>query len=91
MTEIGRMIIYTVETNSKHVGLYIKGIEEVLWYICISETTHNLGKVEKKSVFIFQNHKTYSEWLKYILVYSCKHRSTSFVHVEDVLRWYEYA
>ena len=55
------------------LALYIKGIEEVLWYICINETTHNLGKV-KKSVFIFQNPKTYSEWLKYILVYSCKHR-----------------
>ena len=23
------------------LALYIKGIEEVLWYICISETTHN--------------------------------------------------
>ena len=34
------------------LALYIKGIEEVLWYICISETTHNLGKV-KQIVFLF--------------------------------------
>ena len=35
------------------LALYIKGIEEVLWYICISETTHNLGKVKKKKCFYF--------------------------------------
>ena len=35
------------------LALYIKGTEEVLCYICINETTHNLGKVKKKSVFIF--------------------------------------
>ena len=33
------------------LALYIKGIEEVLWYICISETTHNLGKVNKKCFY----------------------------------------
>ena len=46
----------------------------------------NSGESKKKKVFIFQNHNTYSEWSKYILVYSCRHRSTSFVYVEDVLR-----
>ena len=33
------------------LALYIKGIEEVLWYICISETTHNLGKVKQKCFY----------------------------------------
>ena len=42
------------------------------------KTTTKKKKKKKKT--------TYSEWLKYILVYSCKHRSTSFLHVEDVLR-----
>ena len=61
------------------LALYTKAIEEVLLYL------KALGKV-KKTYFNFQSHDTYSEWSKYIYLYSYNQRSTSYVHVEDVLR-----
>ena len=53
------------------LALYIKVIEEVLLYLRA------------------QSHDTYSEWSKwsnYIYLYSYNQKSTSFAHVEDVLR-----
>ena len=64
--------------------LYIKAVEEVLWYLGAIVTW---GKLKKK--IYFQSHDTYSEWSKwskYIYLYSYSQRSTSFVHVEDALR-----
>ena len=64
------------------LALYIKAIEEVLLYLRALVTW---GKFKKKC-FNFQSHDTYSEWSKYIYLYSYNQRSTSFVHVEAVLR-----
>ena len=36
------------------LALYIKGIEEVLSYICIRGNTHNLEKVKKKRFIFFK-------------------------------------
>ena len=67
------------------LALYIKAIEEVLLYLR-ALVSCNLGKVKK---LCFNFHDIYSEWSKwstYIYLYSYSQRSTSFVHVENVLR-----
>ena len=66
------------------LALYIKAIEEVLLYLRALVTW---GKL-KKNVLIFKvmTHSEWSKWAKYIYLYSYNQRSTSFVHVEDVLR-----
>ena len=66
-------------------ALYINAIEVVLLYLRALVTW---GKFKKKC-FNCQSHDTYSEWSKwskYIYLYSYNQRSTSFVHLEDVLR-----
>ena len=69
------------------LALYIKGIEEVLWYICIRGTTHNLEKVKKKEKrFLFFKIITHTVNGQNIYLCSCRYMSTSFVYVEDVLR-----